>query len=224
MNTSKALDTTKARMWRLLCVALLLSAASAHAQMFEVTPLVGGRFGGTIKLQETGQPNRDASLEDSFSYGVSGGVRFDGGECEKCSVIAFRWMRQKTHLSPGSDFPDAASFRPNVTLDHFLADFMQEFPIRETRDIVRPFVSASLGAARMATPAESRTRFEFGIGGGIDIFPKPRWGFRVQVEYLPMVMNAELQRVICGAGGCIVAVSGGVMNQFQVLFGPIFRF
>jgi hypothetical protein len=75
----------------------------------------------------------------------------------------------------------------------------------------------------MSTPAESSTRFEFGIGGGVKVFPRPRWGIRLQVEYLPIVMHAEVQRVVC-AGGCIVMLNGGVMNQFVANIGPIFRF
>jgi hypothetical protein len=74
----------------------------------------------------------------------------------------------------------------------------------------------------MATPVESSTRFEFGFGAGVNFFPKPRWGLRFQVEYLPIVRHAEVQEVVC-AGGCIVILNGGVMNQFVVNVGPIFR-
>jgi hypothetical protein len=36
-------------------------------------------------------------------------------------------------------------------------------------------------------------------------------------------MHAEVQRLIC-AGGCIVGLGGGLMNQFEVSIGPTFRF
>ena len=49
------------------------------------------------------------------------------------------------------------------------------------------------------------------------------WGFRLEVEYLPMVMHADLQPVVCTVG-CVVVLGGGVMNQFQVTVGPTFRF
>jgi hypothetical protein len=75
----------------------------------------------------------------------------------------------------------------------------------------------------MSTPASSATRFAFGLGTGFKVFPKPHWGFRFQVEYLPIVMHAEAQSVVCFSG-CVVALSGGLMNQFQVSFGPAFRF
>ena len=204
-----------ARQWVL--VALFVSAAAANGQpTFEVTPLVGGKFGGSMKLEQTGQPNRLTRLDDSLSYGVAAGFRFDGEDCERCDVVVFRWMRQNTHLN-------IENIRPPVTVDHFLGDFTHEFPLRETQDRVSPFVTASLGVAYLATPVESRTRFEFGFGAGIKVFPSRRWGFRIQVEYLPMVLNAEVQRVVC-AGGCIIAINGGVMNQFLVSLGPTIRF
>jgi hypothetical protein len=41
------------------------------------------------------------------------------------------------------------------------------------------------------------------------------------VEYLPLVMHTELQRLVC-VGGCVVVLNGGVMNQFELSFGPAF--
>ena len=213
--------------WRAICV-LVLAVASASAQHYEITPMIGGMFGGTIGLEQQGVPNFNAHLQDRLSYGISGGVRYDADECDKCDRIEFRWMRQRTHLALSQDNPlvitppTTPSFYPSVALNEFLGDFTREIPTRERA--VRPFVTVSLGAARMSTPEASATRFAFGLSAGVDIFPKHRWGIRFQTEYLPVVMEANLQRVICAGGGCIVALSGGVMNQFHVSIGPAFRF
>jgi hypothetical protein len=110
-----------------------------------------------------------------------------------------------------------------VTLDHFLVDFTHEWEISEGGHI-KPFLTATLGAARMGAPASSGLRFAFGFASGVKVFPKPHWGFRLQAEYLPMVMHAELQRFVCTSAGCSVALNGGIMNQFQISAGPIFRF
>jgi hypothetical protein len=114
------------------------------------------------------------------------------------------------------------TFRPAVTLDHFLGDLTHEWSLQEA-PAFKPFALLSLGAARMSTPVASATRFVFGIGTGLKVFPGRNWGFRLQVEYLPMVMHADLQQVVCTVG-CIVVLGGGVMNQFEVTFGPTFRF
>jgi hypothetical protein len=63
----------------------------------------------------------------------------------------------------------------------------------------------------------------FGVGTGVKIFPARTWKFRLGVEYMPIVMHTELQKLVC-ISGCIVVLNGGIMNQFQVTFGPSFRF
>ena len=206
---------------------LLASAAAAYGQKYEITPLVGGMFGGTWKLEQPALPHIEAHFGDRLSFGIAGGVRFDADDCRKCNLIEFRWLRQETHLWPSEDpilspLIAASPFHPRVTLDHFLADFSHEWSIEESK-MVAPFLTASLGAVRMATPEATAARFVFGIGTGVKIFPTRHWGVRFEVEYLPIVKSAELQRVVCVVG-CVVALSGGIMNQFQISAGPAFRF
>ena len=223
--------TSGFRLSRLL-VMLLVSFVAAHGQRFEVSPFVGGILGGTWRLEQQGVPNYDAHLGSGLSYGITGGIRFDGddweedGYCKYCNSIAFRWVRQNSHLGVTQDplvaTPVNPSFHPAVTVDHFLSDFTHEWAVQESKKI-NPFLTVSLGAARTATPEASTIRFVFGIGGGVKVFPSRHWGFKFEAEYLPIVMQAELQRVVC-AGGCVVALDGGLMNQFQFSAGPAFRF
>lgn len=216
------------RLWR-LSIAFVAGLSVAYGQRYDITPLVGARFGGTLKLEQPVAPNFQAHLADSISYGIAAGFRFDDDECESCNLFEFRWMRQSTHLRPKLDplMPTVTpltvgAFRPAVTLDHYLGDLTHEWEIAGAKAF-RPFATFSLGAARLSTPASSTTRFAFGIGTGLKVFPARNWGFRFQVEYLPTVMHADLQQVVC-AVGCVVAVGGGLMNQFEVTVGPTFRF
>lgn len=228
MNMSKVLGTRSAT-GKGCCVfvAMLVSLLSAYGQRYEITPLVGASFGGTMELEQAGTRNFDAHIADSIIFGVAGGYRYEGEGGEGHDVIEFRWMRQNTHLgvkqNPLVPTPyTAAAFHPAITLNHFLGDFTHEFDIREARSI-QPFLTGSLGAARMSAPASSATRFTFGIGAGVKIFPALHWGFRLKVEYLPIAMHTELQRLAC-IGGCVVVLNGGVMNQIEVSIGPAFRF
>jgi len=216
-----------------LGVWLAIGISSVLAQNYEITPLIGYRLGGTVKLGQASTPITDAHLADSGSFGVSGGYRVeseDGGY----NVFAFRWMRQDTHLrfqqNPMSTIPiptpyDAygpGPFRPSIALDHFLGDISHEWEVPDYPHL-QPFITASFGAARMSTPVAASTRFALGFAAGMNVFPVTRYGFRIKVEYMPIVMAGEAQRVAC-AGGCVVILKGGLMNQFEVSLGPAFRF
>jgi hypothetical protein len=225
MNLSKMLGAQAIAKGCYLLAALFV--VSAHGQNYEITPLVGATFGGTMHLEQTGTPNFYAHIADSINFGLAGGYRLEGAEGEGYDVIEFRWMRQNSHLSvhqePLVPTPYAPpSFRPSISLDHFLGDFTHEFAIKEAPSI-QPLVSGSLGAALMSVPDSNAVRFEFGVGAGVKIFPSKHYGFRVKAEYLPIVMHTELQSLVC-AGGCVVILNGGIMNQFEVTLGPAFRF
>jgi hypothetical protein len=211
-------------------VILLISLGSAYGQRYEITPLFGGMFGGTWKLEQQGVSNFTANVAGSFSYGVAGGIRFDDEfeGCTDCNLIEFRWMRQSTHLGFNQNplLPPPLTppvFHPPVTLNYFLSDFTHEWSLEESKKI-KPFLTASLGGALASTSADSAGRFVFGIGTGVKIFPKRHWGIRLQIEYLPIVMHSELQRLVCTGVGCVVVLNGGIMNQLQISAGPAFRF
>ena len=213
-------------MYRILfatVIFMLLLLPGARGQNYEVNPLIGGRFGGSLKLEQQGQSTFHADISDSLTYGISGGLVLDGDDCQACNLIEFTWLRASTHLTAQHDplFP-ATSFRPGVSFDHFLGDFTHEWPLEDTR-LIRPFVVGTLGAVRMGAPASSATRFVFGFGAGFKIFPTPRYGIRFQAEYLPIVLHAEVQTLVC-AGGCTIVLNGGISNQFVVSVGPVFRF
>ena len=179
-----------------MVIAVFAYLAPAHGQSVDITPLIGATTGGSIDLQEEGQPGQaSARLTGSLTFGVAAGYRFhDEQGCEDCSVVEFRWMRQNTNLGFKETTlvptPLAGAFvRTAVTLDRYLFDFTHEWNIDEAT-AVRPFVLGSLGAARLSTPISGSTKFTFGLGAGVKIFPQRHWGLRLQVEYLPIVMHA----------------------------------
>src|SRR6266478_1366228 len=86
-----------------LIMTLFATLIPAFGQRFDVTPLFGGRFGGTIKLEQQGVPNFESTVQNSVTYGVAAGLRLDGEDCHNCDIIEFRWMRQNTHLGLKQD-------------------------------------------------------------------------------------------------------------------------
>jgi hypothetical protein len=195
-------------------------AQSLEIQGLEVTPFIGGRFGGTFDVQPEGFAETRASLTDSVSYGVSAGFRFDD-----FSVIEFRWTRANS----GLQFDTGASVNPlaapivDVTLDQFHGDFTREFPLDEVH-AVRPFLMASVGATHLGSSSNGFTRFSFGIGTGLKVSVKPKLGFRVEARWLPIWVQPEVSAFACGFGGCVAVLSGRLTQQFEVTAGPVFRF
>ena len=54
-----------------LCVIWLATAAGLFGQAFEVTPFVGARFFGTVKLQPADGTRFEGQVADSVSYGTT---------------------------------------------------------------------------------------------------------------------------------------------------------
>jgi opacity protein-like surface antigen len=217
MNTTLTLSA--------LTLAILLAAAPACAQSveiqgFEVTPFIGGRFGGTFDVQPAGAVETRATLKDSVSYGVSAGVRFDD-----FSLIEFRWTRASSALK----FDTGLSVNPlavpaaDVTLNQFHGDFTREFPLEEMNRI-RPFLMASVGATHLGNSSNGFTRFSFGIGTGLKVAVNPKLGFRVEARWLPIWVQPEVSSFACGFGGCVAVLSGRLTQQFELTAGPVFRF
>ncbi len=210
----------------LLAVASAFSGAaparaqSVEIQGLEVTPFIGGRFGGTFDVQPDGAVETRASLGDSVSYGVSAGVRFDD-----FSLIEFRWTRASSvlRLERGVNVNPLATPIADVTLNQFHGDFTREFAIDEVTAI-RPFVMASVGATHLGTSSNGFTRFSFGLGTGLKMAINSKLGIRLEARWLPIWVQPEVSGFACGFGGCIAVLSGRLTQQFEVTAGPVFRF
>ena len=208
-----------------LTLAILFATAPACAQSLEiqgleVTPFIGGRFGGTFDVQPEGAGEARASLEDSVSYGVSAGIRFDD-----FSLIEFRWTRASSALrfDSGVNVNPLAAPIADVTLNQFHGDFSREFPLDEV-NAIRPFIMASVGATHLGSSSNGFTRFSFGIGSGLKVAVHPKLGFRVEARWLPIWVEPEVSAFACGFGGCVAVLSGRLTQQFEVTAGPVFRF
>lgn len=205
-------------------VLLLLISGVAAAQeqpktlRFDLTPLVGYRTDIILDTQPQFAGSRvRAVLEASPSYGVALGMRLD-----EENLVEFRWARQDTHVHVEGAVEQ--SRRQHVTLDQFHGDFTHEY-ILEGHPWARAFVMGSVGATHVSGSAgtSSFTRFSFGLGGGIKVFPSRHFGFRAQAEWLPLWINPEVNAFVCGAG-CVVHLGGVLSSQGEFAIGPVFRF
>ena len=209
---------------RLGLVLLLLPAAVAaqqgadqHRIHLDFTPLVGYRTTVSFPLEPAVQGSNSKIVFDSGpSYGFAAGLRLHDED-----VIEFRWTRQDSH----SHLEDVStiSSRQHVTLDQFHGDFSHEYFLDQWPQWARPFIMGSVGATHVGGNANtSFTRFSFGLGGGIKFFVGQHLGFRMQGEWLPIVVSPRAT-VFCG-GGCVVHIAGSLGSQGEVAIGPLLRF
>ena len=185
---------------------------------FEVTAFLGYRTSMSFPIDPhvTGM-NPRIVLDASPSYGVSFGVRIRAEE----DLIEIRWARQDSYVQAEEIAPQPP--RQRVILDQFHGDFSHEPLVEDWPSWAKPFVIASIGATHVSGDTSINfTRFSFGIGGGIRLYASRHLGFKIQAEWLPIVVDPHVA-FICGPG-CIIHVGGAVSSQGEVLVGPILRF
>jgi len=155
-------------------------------------------------------------IDPSPSYGVSFGARLND-----LDVVEFRWARMKTTMRTEQNF--LTTFQQDATVDQYHFDFTHEYVLDNWPEKIRPFIMGSVGATHVSgSVSRSFTRFSFGLGAGVKVFATRHVGFRVQGEWLPILVSPEVG-FICG-GGCIVRIRSQLSNQGEFAAGPLFRF
>ena len=156
-------------------------------------------------------------VREGRSIGFAFGVRYNDED-----VVEFRWARQDTQMQILG--PTVVPFRERVILDQFHLDCSHEYVVDDWPPWARPFILASVGATHISSTASTVgfTRFSFGIGGGIKVFPSRHIGLKLQAQWLPLWIQPEV-RAFCRYG-CIIHFSGQLASQGEVTIGPVFRF
>jgi hypothetical protein len=210
----------------LMAVFLLIALSSRlNAQeqpeptlRFDVTPFLGYRTSMSFPVEPhvTGT-NPRVVIDANPSYGIAFGVRLNSED----DLVEVRWARQDSYVHAEDISPQPPPQR--VTINQFHGDFSHEGLVDGWASWAKPFALASIGATRVSSNTSfSFTRFSLGIGGGVRFYPTRHLGFKIQAEWLPVVVN-PYGAFICGAG-CIVHVGGTLSSQGEVFAGPILRF
>ena len=210
---------------RLCGMVAVLSLPTSAAQesreakypRFDFTPVLGYRTAISFPIQPYVQgTNPRVVLDASPSFGLAFGVRKNEDD-----VVEFRWARQDTydHLE-GTNLPSSPQ---HVSVNQFHGDFSHEYVVEDWAAWARPFVMLSAGATHVAgTASTGFTRFSFGIGGGVRFYVNPHLGFKIQAEWLPVLVDPD-GTIVCGAG-CAVHIGGSLSSQGELIVGPLFRF
>ena len=207
-----------------IAMPLIALASLLHAQeqpepkplRFDFTPFIGYRTNASFPVEPhvTGM-NPRVVLNASPSYGVSIGARVHEDD-----LVEIRWARQDSNIHSEDITPQPP--RQRVVLDQFHGDFSHEYLVEDWATWARPFVLASVGGTHISGTSTHFTRFSFGIGGGVRFYASRHLGFKIQAEWLPVLVDPQVA-FVCGSG-CIVHVGGTLSSQGEVFVGPILRF
>ena len=97
-------------------------------------------------------------------------------------------------------------------------------------EVARPYIVATLGASHFDpddSNFDSETFFSASFGGGLKLFPKKRFGIRLEGRLFGSWLDTESD-IFCQTGPqanvCAVSIEGNVLWQWQTTAGFIFRF
>jgi hypothetical protein len=219
MKTLHASAVVAVLLMTVLCSGALLAQQQDQPKplRFDFTPFAGYRTIMSIPIEpHVSGLNPSIVLDAGPSYGVSFGywIRED-------DLVELRWARQSSHIH--SDDVALQPPRQSLVIDQFHGDFSHEYLVEDWAEWARPFVMGSVGATYASGVNNLNfTRFSFGIGGGIRFYPTRHLGFKIQAEWLPVVMDPQVA-FVCGPG-CVVNVRAALSSQGEVIIGPVLHF
>jgi hypothetical protein len=205
----------RTRTLTLAALAALFAAPAILAQVratVEIAPFVGYRFGGSVGDTFSAA---SYSIDGTASAGLTVSVPVG-----KTTSVAFLFSRQNTGVDVAG-FPEPTRY--DLTIDHWMAGAMGEFPGHDGR--VHPFIEAYLGLTQIQTRnsySDSSTYFSAAVGGGVTFDLATHVAVRFDARGYAVFVNSSTAAA-CG-GGCAFAFSGSAMFQGEVAASFVFKF
>jgi hypothetical protein len=207
------MTASRSRVFSVISVVacLLGHASNARAQVVEVMPFGGYRFGGDFFELVADRP---VDLDGAPAVGVVLDVPLSNG-----LQVEGLFTRQNAHVSvPMSPLGGGPRWR--ITVDHWQGGGLQEF----SEGNVRPFLTGLIGLTRYAAEGDSEIRFGLGAGGGVKLFPLPHLGLRLESRVFATFIDAEGRFTACRPGACLLAINADVVWQVEFTAGIVVRF
>jgi hypothetical protein len=194
------------------CLAVGLTQAG-HADILEITPFYGYRFGGEFEDADTGV---EYDIRDSPCWGGILDVRWS-----KVTQLEFYYSRQETELKSDDDlFGSTKLF--DLDVDYYHVGGTVIIPYGQWQ----PFVAATLGATHLAPDApdtDSLTEFSLGLGGGVRFFPTEHLGLYLAGRGFLTFMEGDVAFRSKSGAATVVIHSDGFW-QFELQAGLVFAF
>ena len=210
--------------WRqlaLIAACLLPAIAPAGpSRGIEITPFAGYRMGGEFEGEGSDPAAADIEIDDAAAFGLA--INWPADENTEWEVYA---SRQSTDLGTAGLFDPAATPPGGLDITYLQVGGTYWFD----GDLARPYIVATVGVSRFEpddAAFDSETFFAFGVGGGYKLWPTSRLGLRLEGRFFGSVVDSD-ETVFCRTGGvtsgCLIAVSGDAIWQWELTAGLVFR-
>jgi outer membrane protein with beta-barrel domain len=185
----------------------------AADNMFELTPFIGYRYGGTLYASQSSLFNRDVDVASAMNYGAQFGIPV-GYEGMKIELMV---NRQDTNFTTTNGL-----FSPDNNLANFHITYYQagvEIPFARSRNAI-PFFVVGAGFANLKPDVPgvgADNRFAANAGIGVKIPISPNIGFRIDARgYFTSLNNS-------GCNSCYYNYNHD-LYQGETNFGVVFKF
>ena len=188
-------------------------APAAYADILQISPFYGYRFGGEFEDADTGARLK---FRDSSCWG---GV-FDIRLSEE-TQLEFYYSRQETELKRDEGlFASTTLFDLDVDYYHLGGTYALSYGPWQ------PFVVGTLGATHLAPDApgtDSLTRFSLGLGGGVRFLPTKHLGLYLAGRGLFTSLEGDLA-YRSESGDAMVRIDSDGFWQVEFQAGLVFAF
>ncbi|MDJ0813644.1 MAG: outer membrane beta-barrel protein [Woeseiaceae bacterium] len=205
-----------------IAAVLVCLASPAWAQQdqssFELTPIVGYRFGGTLEIEDSPE---SFDIDDSATFGVI--LNFPHRADTRWEVL---YSRQSTE----ADFSDPASVNELIDIDTHVLQIGGTYQFESETPRVQPYLAATIGGTYVeasANGSESDAFWSGSLGLGMLVAPTARVGLRLEARGYFTFTNSSTD-LLCVSGpegaGCAIRATGDIVSQFEAFAGVVVRF
>jgi hypothetical protein len=193
-----------------------LALAQEIPPRFEVTPFVGYRIGGTF---DDAVSDAQIEIDNSASFGLA--LNMHAGPNTQYELT---FSHQDTKF--GINSVNVMTADLDVTMDYLQigGTYMWD------GGLARPFLVATVGFAHVdpdGSAFDSETYFAFSIGSGLKLWPRKRFGLRLEGRFYGTVIDSDTS-VFCRSGpdgsDCLIQTDGDLLWQLEMMAGAIWRF
>ncbi|MCW8833899.1 MAG: outer membrane beta-barrel protein [Colwellia sp.] len=205
------------RLLALLClISLSLFAKQAYAAQesaFEITPLVGYRFGGDFEVNENDTVT-DIKLTEEVSYGL-----LLAWDVDSKRQGEFLISHNNTEFS---SLDNAIASNNNLSITY--AHIGGNVPI--SKGVAPLFITGGLGLTHLSpedSTLDNETRFSMNIGLATKIAVTENVNFRFGGRIYATLFNSD-SHIFCDEAACAISLSSDLWIQSEINAGVTFTF